>query len=141
MPCWEAKGLLPGRGPAAGFGAGLGPGFGPPGVGAEAAGLACSVGWAGAAGAGFSAGFGATAGFGAAPPGFGALERGAAGAFGAAGRAAEGLAAGAEPPKAERSLRTTGGSTVEEAERTNSPISCNLFNASLEVIPSSLASS
>ena len=117
----------------------MGPGFGPPGVGAAAAGLAGSL---LASGAGFWAGFGAAPGLGALPPGLGALDFGAAGAFGAAGRAAAGLlAAGAEPPKAARSLRTTGGSTVEEAERTNSPISCNLFNASLEVIPSSLASS
>ncbi|MET3809759.1 hypothetical protein ABIB14_000854 [Arthrobacter sp. UYEF3] len=40
-----------------------------------------------------------------------------------------------------RSFRTTGASMVEEAERTNSPSSCSLVTASLEVIPSSLASS
>ncbi|MDP9988122.1 hypothetical protein J2S98_003300 [Arthrobacter oryzae] len=40
-----------------------------------------------------------------------------------------------------RSLRTTGASMVEEAERTNSPSSCSFVTASLEVIPSSLASS
>ncbi|MBP2375682.1 hypothetical protein JOF46_003594 [Paeniglutamicibacter psychrophenolicus] len=40
-----------------------------------------------------------------------------------------------------RSLRTTGASMVEDAERTNSPISCSFATASFEVIPSSLASS
>ena len=40
-----------------------------------------------------------------------------------------------------RSFLTTGASMVEEAERTNSPSSCSLVTASLEVIPSSLASS
>ena len=43
--------------------------------------------------------------------------------------------------KALRSFRTTGASIVDEAERTNSPSSCSLVTASLEVIPSSLASS
>ncbi|MBP2385147.1 hypothetical protein JOF47_000658 [Paeniglutamicibacter kerguelensis] len=38
-------------------------------------------------------------------------------------------------------MRTTGASMVEDAERTNSPISCSFATASFEVIPSSLASS
>ncbi|MDR6557233.1 hypothetical protein J2809_001584 [Arthrobacter pascens] len=62
-----------------------------------------------------------------------------AGALGALAGASvfEAAAAG----KALRSFRTTGASMVEEAERTNSPSSCSLVTASLEVIPSSLASS
>jgi hypothetical protein len=105
---------------------------------------------------GFSA-FGSAAGFGAglAAPGLGAAA-GFAAASGLADAAAPGLgaeagfaaclgaasAAGLAPPgKAVRSFFTTGGSMVDEAERTNSPISSNLVIASLEVIPSSLASS
>jgi len=42
---------------------------------------------------------------------------------------------------ASRSLRTTGASTVEDAERTNSPISLSLANTALLSTPSSLASS
>jgi len=43
--------------------------------------------------------------------------------------------------KASRSLRTTGASIVEDAERTNSPISWSLATATLLSIPSSLATS
>ena len=39
------------------------------------------------------------------------------------------------------SLRTTGASTVDEAERTNSPSSANLASTTLLSTPSSLASS
>lgn len=42
---------------------------------------------------------------------------------------------------AARSFLATGGSTVDDGDFTNSPISCNLARASFEVIPSSLASS
>jgi len=144
MPCWDENGLLPGRG-APGFGAGLLPGFGAaPGSGAPgvafAAGAAGAAGWdgAGVAAAGLAAGFAAELAAGVAA----GLEAGF-GALGVAGFAAAGLAAAAllEPGKASRSLRATGGSTVEDAERTNSPMSCNLVSASFEVIPSSLASS
>jgi hypothetical protein len=38
-------------------------------------------------------------------------------------------------------LRTTGASTVEDAERTNSPTSCNLAKSSLLSSPNSLANS
>jgi hypothetical protein len=43
--------------------------------------------------------------------------------------------------KASRSLRTTGGSMVEEADRTNSPISWSLAMTTLLSTPSSFASS
>jgi len=78
----------------------------------------------------------------------------AAGALGAAGRAAgaAGLApvdlpgAGAEAADFSAFMRsfnrrTTGGSMVDEAERTNSPMSFSFFSKSLLSSPSSLASS
>src|SRR4051794_39268453 len=45
------------------------------------------------------------------------------------------------PPKASVSLRTTGASIVEDAERTNSPISWSLAITTLLSTPNSLASS
>src|SRR6185312_2470711 len=183
MPCWEANGLLPGRGPpgrlpwrAAGRGPpgpeslpripcceenGLLPGRGAPGladVGRGAAGFsAAGFGAAGLSAAGFGvagasgaagAGVDSAAGFGAADaPGRGASEAGAAGAAGAGvagllpGLAAAGALAADCWGKAPRSFLTTGASMVEEAERTNSPISCSFATASFEVMPSSLASS
>jgi len=69
------------------------------------------------------------------------------GGFGAAGRAAAGFAAGLVCAAAlpagyrSRSLRTTGGSIVEDAERTNSPSSFSLVMMVLLSTPSSLASS
>ena len=125
------NGLLPGRGPggagrggrSAGAGAGArsgagagraGPGTGPDGrAGAGAAG----AGGAGAAAAG----------------------EGDVGGGGAAGAAAP--AAGGAAGKASRSLRTTGASTVEEADLTNSPCSFSQVRTFLLSIPSSLASS
>lgn len=109
------------------------------GAGADGVAGAAGAAAAGAAGAG-AAGAGAGA-FGAAGPGAGAAGRDAAGRF------ADGAAAGAAalaapaPGYASRSFFTTGASIVDEAERTNSPNSCSLVTASLEVIPSSLASS
>ena len=67
----------------------------------------------------------------------GAAATGAGAAFFAAGLGAAGAAAG----KASRSLRTTGASMVDEAERTNSPISWSLATTTLLSTPSSLASS
>jgi hypothetical protein len=67
--------------------------------------------------------------------------------FGAAGRAAAGFAAGVGCAAAlpagyrSRSVRTTGGSIVEDAERTNSPSSFSLVMMVLLSTPSSLASS
>jgi hypothetical protein len=93
----------------------------------------------GAAGAGAcAAGAGA---LGAAGPGAGVEGRASAAGAGALGAAAGAEALAAASGKALRSLRTTGASMVEEAERTNSPSSCSFVTASLEVIPSSLASS
>lgn len=47
----------------------------------------------------------------------------------------------ASPPRAARSLRATGGSTVEDAERANSPISLSFSRTCLLSSPNSLASS
>lgn len=118
----------------AGFGAGLGPGRGP-----EAAGVT------GAAGAAGAAGFSAAAGLGAG--GRGAAGRAACAGEGAAGRAGEDLRGADLPPpllpcwKASVSLRTTGASIVEDAERTNSPSSWSLAMTALLSTPNSLASS
>ena len=77
---------------------------------------------------------------------------GATGAVGAAGEPAletdavffaAGFTSGAAAAagSASRSRRTTGASTVDDAERTNSPISWSLVMTTLLSIPSSLASS
>jgi hypothetical protein len=68
-------------------------------------------------------------------------------AAGAVGRADVGCAAGAAVAFADCvwndsfSLRTTGGSIVEDAERTNSPISVSLAITALLSTPNSFASS
>lgn len=139
---WEAAGAAGADGGAvnsgvvgagdagAGRGAGFGPGVG---RGPEAAGAA------GAAGCSAAAGFGAG--------GRGAAGRAACAGEGAAGRAGAALRAGAglPPPlpcwRASVSLRTTGASIVEEAERTNSPSSWSLAMTTLLSTPNSLASS
>lgn len=121
----------------AGFGAGaLGPGRGP--------------GVAGVTGA-LTDGASAAAGLGAGAPGFGAAGRaavagdGAAGFAGVALRGAPGFAAVLPAPpgpcNASVSLRTTGASIVEDAERTNSPSSWSLAMTTLLSTPNSLASS
>ncbi len=168
MPWDVANGLLPGRGPpgrgaeppwragAAGvsaLGAGRAPGLTPVegaagawAAGAAGAWAAGAAGAAGAAAGAAAAGAGASAlgsaALGAAGPGAGAgrVAAGLADAWGADAGASDFEAAGASG-KALRSFRTTGASIVDEAERTNSPNSCSLVTASLEVIPSSLASS
>jgi hypothetical protein len=150
-PCPEPPERVGAAGVSA-LGAGRAPGFAPvdgaAGAGAAgaagalaagAAGAAACAGAAGAAAAGASA-LGAGA-FGAAGPGAGVEGRASAAGAGALGAAAGAAALGAASGKALRSLRTTGASMVEEAERTNSPSSCSFVTASLEVIPSSLASS
>ena len=140
------------------MGAGRAPGLAP----VDGAAGAWAAGAAGAAGAWAAGAAGAALAAGAAAAGAGAsvLVTAAAGAVGAAGagagagRFAEGLAgalgadagasdfeAAAASGNALRSFLTTWASMVEEAERTNSPSSCSLVTASLEVIPSSLASS
>lgn len=153
-PPWRAAGAAG----ASAFGAGRAPGLMPEdgavegAAGAWAAG-ACAAGAAGACAAGAAAGAGAAAaGAGASAldaaacagaagaAGAGRVAAGLAGALGAAAGASDFEAAGASG-NALRSFRTTGASIVDEAERTNSPSSCSLVTASLEVIPSSLASS
>jgi len=141
VEAWEVKGLLPIRGGpevARGTaGPGRGPAAGRPGspgrlvVGSETAGAAaCAAGATGArktsvdgvagSAAGATVAGGAT---GAATTGGASAARGlsavraVAAAFGAAGGAATTAGAG----KDSLSLRTTGASIVEEAERTNSP--------------------
>ena len=115
-------------------GAGRGAGFGP--------GVGRGPGAAGAAGA---AGFSAAAGLGAG--GRGAAGRAACAGEGAAGFAGAALRAGADLPpplpcwRASVSLRTTGASMVEDAERTNSPSSWSLAMTTLLSTPNSLASS
>jgi hypothetical protein len=140
---------------ASALGAGRAPGFAPvdgaAGAGADGAAAAAAGAEVAGAAAGAAAGeAGAAAGtaalgsgaLGAAGPGAGAGREaaGLAGALGAATGASD-FEAPAAAGKALRSFRTTGASMVEEAERTNSPSSCSLVTASLEVIPSSLASS
>ena len=171
MPWDVANGLLPGRGPpgrgaeppwragAAGvsaLGAGRAPGLTP--VDGAAGAWAAEAAGAWAAGAAGAAG--AAAGAAAAGAGASALGSAAAGAWAQRGQAQapDGSLPGWQMPggrtpelltsklrgrrgKALRSFRTTGASIVDEAERTNSPSSCSLVTASLEVIPSSLASS
>lgn len=115
-------------------GAGRGAGFGP--------GVGRGPGAAGAAGA---SGLSAAAGLGAG--GRGAAGRAACAGEGAAGLAGAALRAGADLPpplpcwRASVSLRTTGASMVEDAERTNSPSSWSLAMTTLLSTPNSLASS
>jgi hypothetical protein len=133
----RAPGLAPvdGAAGAAGAAGALAAGV----LAAGAAGAAAGAGAAGAAGAGACT-LGAGA-LGAAGPGAGVEGRDSAAGAGALGAAAGAVALAAASGKALRSLRTTGASIVEEAERTNSPSSCSFVTASLEVIPSSFASS
>ncbi len=115
-------------------GAGRGAGFGP--------GVGRGPGAAGAAGA---AGVSAAAGLGAG--GRGAAGRAPCAGEGAPGLAGAALRAGADLPpplpcwRASVSLRTTGASIVEDAERTNSPSSWSLAMTTLLSTPNSLASS
>ena len=118
---FAAAGLAPGFGAdfAAGAASSAGADF------AEAAGLAAD--FAAGLGAGFAPGFGA--------PGFAA---GLAAFF-----APVDFSPSAEEESANASFtrRTTGASSVEEAERTNSPMSWSFSRTFLLVVPSSLASS
>jgi len=165
----ELKGLLPGRGPA-GLGRGATGVGGPAAAAGCAAGRAAagrstgrSLDWAGPAGAGGAGGAAEAAGAGAtgaeelggagtvregAPsgpgsPGLGGLA-GAAAFFAAVVRGTSVAAAPFPPATAGNvslSRRTTGASTVEDAERTNSPISLSLAMMALLSMPSSFASS
>jgi hypothetical protein len=139
-----APGLTPVEGAAGAAGAWAAGAAGAAGAGAAGAGAAgaWAAGAAGAAGAAAGASALGSAALGAAGPGAGAV-RGAAGLADALG--ADAGASDFEAPAASgnalRSFLTTGASMVEEAERTNSPSSCSFVTASLEVIPSSFASS
>src|SRR5699024_2469189 len=117
-------------------GAGLAPGFGaafdaesPASAELDFAEAALGPGFAPGLGAGFAPGFGA--------PGFAAGL--AAGFFSPPEDFAP--SAGAECAQASLTRRTTGASSVEEAERTNSPISWSFSRTFLLVVPSSFASS
>ncbi|MDQ0845431.1 hypothetical protein QFZ68_005111 [Streptomyces sp. V1I6] len=126
-------------------------GTGAAGAGLAGAGLGPGVGRGPGAGAAEEGVLLAGAGLGAGAPGLGAAERpacaeGAAGFEGVALRGAPGFAADlpALPPgpcSASVSLRTTGASIVEDAERTNSPSSWSLAMTTLLSTPNSLASS
>ena len=167
MPWVDENGLLPGRAPlAGGRGPGVGPGVaraaGAAGLAAGAAGLAAGAEGASAAGAGASrTGSGAGAA-GLRGPGTGPGVRvGAAAGAGAASAAGAGaascagagfLAAGLLPPFlapcARRASpcsslrrRTTGASTVEEADFTYSPMSFRVDRTTLLSTPNSRASS
>ena len=80
-------------------------------------------------------GTGLTAGASATGSAGGAATGAALGGAGVAG------AAGFEPPKASRSRRATGASTVDDADLTNSPCSLRRARTSLLVTPSSFANS
>jgi hypothetical protein len=148
-------GALP-PGPAAGPGrwaAGRGAGSGLGGaVNSGAAGPGLAPDGLGAAGGGVGPGRGALPGLGAAAPGLGAAGPGrgpgapglgAPPGLGALLPGAPGFADFLAPPalSASDSLRTTGASIVEDAERTNSPSSWSLAMTTLLSTPSSLASS
>lgn len=146
MPCAEANGLLPGRG-APGRGAADPPGWGGDDFSAAGAVGAAGADAAGAAafsstGAGASAGFagpGLGPGVGALGPGLGAPEDADAG-FAAAVAVLTGAAvAGFSASMAARSLRATGGSIVDEGDFTNSPSSLSFASANLLSTPSSAA--
>lgn len=158
----------PGRGPGVAPGVGRGPGVAPGvgaagALGAAAAGALGAAGGCGAAGLGAAGRAGATGAAsaagacGAGACGAGACGAGAAGLAGA-GLGAPGLGAVDAAPPCERGLssgflppalvpndsrnrRATGGSTVEDADLTNSPCSLSLAKSSLLVTPSSFANS
>jgi hypothetical protein len=140
-------GLLPGRGPpgrgTVGRGA-AGPGFGPADAAAAAgrsgigAGLGAVGGTSGAGATGCGSSIGAGAGDEAVPAG-----TFLAAVFAAALAGAAFFAGGATGASANASLnfRTTGASTVDDADRTNSPRSPNFARTTLLSTPNSLASS
>ena len=158
MPDDELKGLLPGRGPAGRGPAGRGPGVGPgAGMGADcpdgasdcvlpvplvtvSAGVLAEPSLVAAGGWGaFIAGVSAA---GVSPVVDSSSCVGVGTAFLAGAFLAGAFLAGASTAgMASLSVRTTGASTVEEADFTNSPSSCNLVRTSLLETPSSLASS
>ena len=141
IPVPVPKGLLPGRGPAgrvAGRGADASAAdTSAAGASAEGAGAG-----SGSTGAGLTGGATAAASAGAATAASTGLTTApsSAAAFLAAGLRL-GAACSAAGGMASRSRRATGASTVDDADFTNSPMSCSLARTSLLVTPSSLASS
>ena len=160
MPVPVPKGLLPGRGPAgrgaAGAASVASPAAGAGGVSA-ASGVTTAAGadgsTTGASTTGATTGAsatGATTGASATGATTGASATGASAASATAAAAAflagaffagAGASAGAAAGIASRSLRTTGASTVDDADFTNSPSSCSFARTSLLETPSSFASS
>ena len=151
MPVPVPKGLLPGRGPAGRGAAGAASVASPA---AGAGGVSAASGVTTAAGAdGSTTGAsttGATTGASATGATTGASATGASAASATAAAAAflagaffagAGASAGAAAGIASRSLRTTGASTVDDADFTNSPSSCSFARTSLLETPSSFASS
>ena len=156
MPCVDENGLLPGRAPPAegarGPGLGAPPGRGTAGASVAAAGASA----AGASAAGASAagsGFSTTRGPGIGPADFSATGSGASPAGASAGASAFAAAAflaglaflapwarSASPCYSVR-RRTTGASTVEEADFTYSPMSFRVDRTTLLSTPNSRASS
>ena len=121
------------------FGAGLGPGLGP-GRAAGAAGLSEVGAWVGCP----SAGITSTTGAGSAEAAF--VGAGLGAGLGACGAGAVGASAGAadafsSSPYIFLNRFATGGSTVEDADLTNSPISFSFSRTNLLSTPNSLASS
>jgi hypothetical protein len=136
MPWADEKGLLPGRG-APGFGALPSPEDGAAGAGADGFAGADGAGAFSAAGAGAgAAGPGLGPGFG---PGVGAEDFGAGFAAGFAAAGSEAALRDGSASIAARSLRATGGSTVEDGLFTNSPSSLSFASATLLSTPSSAA--
>ena len=171
MPCVEENGLLPGRTLPRGLPGGLGAPARGPGVGAPSAlaagasGMSASAtgagtwtigaeGSAGRIGAALAtSGPAGSRGPGVGPVAAGLAARvgsGAAAGVGSAGAAAAAALAGfffASPwarsvsPNCSLRRRTTGGSTVDDAERTYSPMSLNVDRTTLLSTPNPLASS
>jgi hypothetical protein len=153
MPWVEENGLLPGRG-APGRGA---RGVAPLAAGASGTGLVSAGAGGASEGSGIvtvgdvpfvsAAGAGAGSAGGSATTGAGSEATGTGSATGPvlvaffAGFAEAAAWARSCSPKFSLSRRTTGGSTVDDADRTNSPMSLSVANTTLLSTPYSLASS
>ena len=149
MPVLPPKGLLPGRGPAGRGIPGCGPTGRPGGIAAATSVVAAATTGAGASTAAEEAGGGVSiVGATSAAGGTGACVSCSAGGavdFFAVVFLAVAFLTGASPGAgagiASFSLRTTGASTVDEADFTNSPSSWSLARTTLLSTPSSFASS
>ena len=149
MPVLPPKGLLPGRGPAGRGIPGCGPTGRPAGIAAATSVVAAATTGAGTSTAAGGVGGGVSiVGATSAPGATGACVSwsagGAADFFAVAFLAVAfltGASLGAGAGIASLSLRTTGASTVDEADFTNSPSSWSLARTTLLSTPSSFASS